>query len=197
MNIRKTPTTISEVLSGLAADSAARSDLITYQRGDGSREQVSGAELLERVQRAAATLRQAGVSPGDRVLLMLTTQGEFVDAFLGAVWADAIPVPLFPPVFAKQPEDFIANFGKIAATSGARTLVASDEIVAMINGFAERLGSDFRILPCSTWQNTSDRLGEQFVRKFDDGCVHGLVAQVGTGRAHFEIKNRLMAVRLV
>jgi acyl-CoA synthetase (AMP-forming)/AMP-acid ligase II len=133
-------------------------ELLVYQHGDGTRDSVTGAELLERAQQAAATLRNNGVVRGDHVLLMLTAQSDFIDTFLGAIWADAVPVPLFPPMFSTRPQDFIANFSAIAATSGARVLIASEEIASKMEGFAKHLGSDFRVLPHRRSSSNSERL---------------------------------------
>jgi len=161
-------TTLADILLQLAADETARPDMLTYLRGNQELETVSGVELLARAQCAAAALRANGVMAGDRVLLMLLSQADFVDTFLGAIWAGAVPVPLFPPIFAKQPGDFIANFSKIAASSGARLMVASDKIIPMTQGFAEQLGSGFRILPRSSWNNSGERLEESPASGPDD-----------------------------
>lgn len=131
-------------------------------------EAVGGDELLVRAQRAAAAMRANGVQPGDRVLLMLTAQSDFIEAFFGAIWADAIPVPLFPPIFARKPEDFIASFGGIAVNSGAGCLVASENDVELLSVFTNRLGKGIRILPRSAWSATSERLTDEPRRCADD-----------------------------
>ncbi len=160
--------TLADILLARAADGDGTGDALIYQRGDMTQDRVSGAELLERAQRAAAALRGNGVAAGDHVLLMLTAQADFVDAFLGAIWADAVPVPLYPPIFSRRPEDFIADFGKIAASSGAHVLVASDEVTDMIEGIADRPGGDLRILPRSSWNGTGERLEEAPTRGLSD-----------------------------
>ena len=158
-------TTLPDILLQRATDD---SDAIVYQRADATQEKIGGSELLERAQRAAAALRANGVAPGDRVLLMLTAQADFVDAFCGAIWADAVPVPLFPPIFSQRPEDFIANFGMIAADSGAQVLVASDDLTGMVDSFANRPVGGFRILPRSSWNGSGERLEEAPTRGSTD-----------------------------
>lgn len=145
-----------------------KQEMLVYQHGDGTRVSVTGAELLDRAQRAAAALRHAGVARGDHVLLMLTAQSEFIDTFFGAIWADVIPVPLYPPMFSTRPQDLIANFSAIAATSGADVLIVSEEIINKMAGFAEHLGSDFRVLPHSPLSPNSERLRTPPTRRSAD-----------------------------
>ncbi|MDF2825028.1 MAG: putative adenylation protein [Mycobacterium sp.] len=54
-------------------------------------------ELVHEALATAAVLTQAGVRPGDRVLISLRTSPEFVTAFLGALVLGALPVALAPP----------------------------------------------------------------------------------------------------
>jgi acyl-CoA synthetase (AMP-forming)/AMP-acid ligase II len=150
--------TLAQVLLKRAASPFDTREAIVYRRGNGTRYAVTGAGLLERVQRVAAALRGQGVAPGDRVLLMLTAQADFVDAFFGAIWADAVPVPLFPPVFSTRLQDFVAHFAKIASNAEARLLVASQEIAGTAQQFAGQLGGGLRVLSPSSWDGISDRL---------------------------------------
>lgn len=60
---------------------------------------ASGAErwqygrLLAAVSGIARGLREAGLVPGDRLLMRLSNEVEFPLAYLGAIWAGIIPVP--------------------------------------------------------------------------------------------------------
>lgn len=63
---------------------------------ENARREISWTELLDRVTAFAATLRTAGVQPGDRVVGYLTNADEAIIAFLGsaavgAVWACCAP----------------------------------------------------------------------------------------------------------
>ena len=110
---------LADILLNRQGSEHSEDRAFTFQRGGKISETISSAELIVRAQRAAAALRANGVEPGDRVLLMLTAQADFIDGFLGAIWADAIPVPLFPPIFSRRREDFVAIFSGMAVTSGA------------------------------------------------------------------------------
>jgi len=56
---------------------------------------------------AIAGALQSRVRPGDRVLLLLPSGIEFIETFLGCLYAGAIAVPLYPP----RPNQ---NFGRLA-----------------------------------------------------------------------------------
>ncbi|MET9821373.1 AMP-binding protein [Streptomyces sp. NPDC006349] len=68
-----------------------------YVDGDGHTRELSRARLLDEVRDRARRLTACGAGPGSRVALSAENPGRFVPAFLGAVWAGMIPVPLPPP----------------------------------------------------------------------------------------------------
>src|SRR5882672_2930148 len=80
---------------------------------------VSYAQLAAQVARAANALRALGVSPGDRVLLMMRDTPEFAAAWLGAVHAGAVAIALN----SKLSE---AEYRHIRADSGARLAIVED-----------------------------------------------------------------------
>lgn len=63
---------------------------------------LSYADLEASTNRIARRLHQAGVQPGDRVALYLPNSVEFVQAFLGAIKAGALVVPLNLPLSAPE-----------------------------------------------------------------------------------------------
>ena len=71
----------------------------------------------------AAGLRARGVRAGDTVALMLPTGREFFAAFYGALYAGAVPVPLYPPTRASQIESHLRRVSGILADSQARVLL--------------------------------------------------------------------------
>ncbi|GAA2101323.1 fatty acyl-AMP ligase [Streptomyces albiaxialis] len=68
-----------------------------YLREDGTWASVSRRELLRGVRSAAAGWSEAGLRPGDRVVVEAADPYLFVPAFLGALWAGLVPVPVAPP----------------------------------------------------------------------------------------------------
>ncbi|HYG66702.1 MAG TPA: AMP-binding protein, partial [Anaeromyxobacteraceae bacterium] len=85
-------------------------------------------EVRERALRAAAALAGLGVAPGDRVAIVLRTEPAFLDAFFGAWYAGAVPVPLYPPVRLGRMDEYLAATARMLAVSGARLVVAGGAV---------------------------------------------------------------------
>ena len=75
--------------------------------------------LAERVDRCANALRALGVEPEQRVLLVMLDTVDFPVAFLGAIKAGAVPVPVNTVLMSKDYEFMLRD-------SRARALVVSD-----------------------------------------------------------------------
>jgi benzoate-CoA ligase family protein len=67
-----------------------RGDKTAIECGD---ERVTYARLAEQVSRCGNALRDCGVQPGDRVMLLLLDGPEFFYAFFGAIKIGAVPIP--------------------------------------------------------------------------------------------------------
>jgi long-chain acyl-CoA synthetase len=85
--------------------------------------EVSWDECAERVSALAAVLIDLGVQPGDRVGLVSTTRGEWMETDLAILSAGAITVPVYPSVLADE-------CGYILWNSGATLVVAENELQA-------------------------------------------------------------------
>ena len=71
--------------------------LITlYEEADSSVD-LSYADLHRDAVALATGLQALGIGKGDKVAIMLPTGREFFAAFLGALFAGGVPVPLYPP----------------------------------------------------------------------------------------------------
>jgi fatty-acyl-CoA synthase len=91
----------------------------------GEREQtLAWAAILERARRAAAALVARGIRPGDRVALVLRTEPAFLDAFFGALWAGAVPVPLYPPIRLAELARYRTATARMLGAVAARLVVA-------------------------------------------------------------------------
>ena len=69
----------------------------------------SVAEMRDAVAAWAGTLAQAGVEPGDRVVLMLSNRLEMLDLMLGCAWRGAIAAPLNTALRGAQLEHVMGN----------------------------------------------------------------------------------------
>ncbi len=84
------------------------------------------------VERASArfggALQALGARKGDRVALILPDNADFVFAFLGAIRAGIIPVPIYPPSGLGKLAGYLENTLHIVAKSGANVIVTTSEI---------------------------------------------------------------------
>jgi acyl-CoA synthetase (AMP-forming)/AMP-acid ligase II len=120
----------------LALQAAAQSESgVTFLDAEESERALTFREMHERARRAAGTLLAKGIRPGDRVAIVLPTCPEFMDAFFGALYAGAIPVPLYPPVRLGRLEEFHARTARMLAITGAR-LVVSDARISRLLGLS-------------------------------------------------------------
>jgi fatty-acyl-CoA synthase len=78
--------------------------------------------------RMGGALQAQGLSKGDRVALILPDNADFVFAFLGALRAGVIPVPIYPPTGLGKLSGYLENTLHIVAKSGAKVLVTTNEI---------------------------------------------------------------------
>jgi len=85
-----TAATLTELLE--ANRSAARS--ITYLDGENDSHSVTYAQLHERALGILHHLQRLGAQPGDKVILFLGNNEQFIDAFWGAVVGGIVPVPV-------------------------------------------------------------------------------------------------------
>ncbi|MFK4800190.1 AMP-binding protein [Streptomyces sp. MPA0124] len=109
-----------------------------YVDGEGRVRELSRARLLDEVRDRARRLTACGTGPGSRVALLADDPGRFVPAFLGALWAGMIPVPLPPPPVLGRRDAW--SEGLAAALPAARPdlVVAEEPALALIPGTPAR-----------------------------------------------------------
>jgi acyl-CoA synthetase (AMP-forming)/AMP-acid ligase II len=95
-------------------------------------------EVVDRAARTGAALAALGVAPGDRVAIVLRTEPAFLDAFFGAWWCGAVPVPLYPPVRLGRMDEWIAATARMLQVSGARIVVSGGGTRRLLGGVIER-----------------------------------------------------------
>ena len=83
---------------------------------------VTGGELLDRTQQAAARLTAAGLGPGDRVLVSGAASIDLVVAHVGALRAGLVVVPVNPAYSRRELEVIIADARPRAAVVDRREL---------------------------------------------------------------------------
>jgi acyl-CoA synthetase (AMP-forming)/AMP-acid ligase II len=94
-------------------------------------------EVYDRAARCGAAMAARGLAPGDRVAIVLRTEPAFLDAFLGAWWCGAVPVPLYPPVRLGRMEEYLAGTARMISISGARMVISSGGTRRLLGGAVE------------------------------------------------------------
>jgi acyl-CoA synthetase (AMP-forming)/AMP-acid ligase II/aryl carrier-like protein len=67
---------------------------ITYHAGEGQSRRVTYGELRQRALGLLHHLQQLGAKPGDKLILLLNNNEQFIDAFWAAVLGGIVPVPV-------------------------------------------------------------------------------------------------------
>jgi acyl-CoA synthetase (AMP-forming)/AMP-acid ligase II len=88
-------TTLTALIEG---NHAARGGGIYYHDSERETRVVSFAELYERALGILYRLQRLGARPGDKLILLLTGNEPFIDAFWAAVLGGIIPVPVAPGI---------------------------------------------------------------------------------------------------
>ncbi len=95
------------------------------------------------IERASAryggALQALGARKGDRVALILPDNADFVFAFLGAIRAGMVPVPIYPPTGLGKLAGYLDNTLHIVARSSAKLLVTTAEIKRMLGTIQARV----------------------------------------------------------
>jgi len=103
------------------ANRAGRTTLLTW------------AGIAERAAEVAGALDALGVRRGDRVALLYPTGAGFFDAFFGALFAGAVPTPLYPPVRLGRLAEYQERTGRLLEAVAAKVVLA-DRRLAPLTG---------------------------------------------------------------
>ena len=135
---------------------------ITFVGLDERESTLSYAQLLQSSRAVAGALERLGVLPGDRVALILPTGASFPIAFFGALFAGAVPVPLYPPVrFGRLPE-YHAQTARMLSAVQATVVLADAQVRRMLGQSVERARPP---LGCHTVESLLERDGVPMERK--------------------------------
>jgi acyl-CoA synthetase (AMP-forming)/AMP-acid ligase II len=130
-------TSLAQILHRRAERHPERRALTFIVRGTEERKAYSYARLDERARHIAALLKAHGVE-GERALLLYPQGVEFVEAFLGCLYAGAVAVPAYPP----DPTRLTRTLGRllgIIADCRPKVVLATTELCAMAASFAEQV----------------------------------------------------------
>lgn len=86
--------TPAETLAELIAANAKIDKSIFYHEGENQERRVTFAQLYERAQGILHHLQKLGAQPGDKLILFLNNNEQFIDAYWAAILGGIIPVPV-------------------------------------------------------------------------------------------------------
>lgn len=119
--------------------------------------------------RFGGALQALGLKKGDRVALILPDNTDFVFAFLGAVRAGIIPVPIYPPTGLGKLTGYLDNTMHIVAKSAAKIVITSNEIKLMLGTLQASVPELQRIVNIETLKSAQEELKPVTIA-LDDIC---------------------------
>jgi fatty-acyl-CoA synthase len=125
------------------------------------------------IERASArfggALQALGLAKGDRVALILPDNADFVFAFLGALRAGIIPVPIYPPTGLGKLSGYLENTLHIVQKSGAKVLLTSLEIKRILGTIAAGAPDLARVVDVESVRKMRESLRPEKIT-LDDVC---------------------------
>jgi acyl-CoA synthetase (AMP-forming)/AMP-acid ligase II/aryl carrier-like protein len=107
---------------------------LTYHDGEQEQRSVSYGELYERALGILHHLQRLGARPGDRLLLFLTNNEAFIDAFWAAILGGIVPVPVAPGISDEHRHKLL----RIASQLGDPFLYTDNRLRERLRNFAEQ-----------------------------------------------------------
>ena len=98
-----------------------------YLQQEDKEHKITYADLYKKAKYVAQGLIGLGVVKGDTIAIMLPTCEAFFYAFFGILYAGAIPIPIYPPVRAKDIEHYVKNEKKILNNAEVRVLITFEK----------------------------------------------------------------------
>lgn len=121
-----TPGDADTLIEVLEAHEAERTHILLTDAVPKATEITYGG-LSAAARQVAAGLAEHGVKQEDRVAMMLPTGADFFEGFIGALFAGAAPVPIYPPARMSQIEDHLRRQAAILNNAEAKVLITVPE----------------------------------------------------------------------
>lgn len=102
---------------------------------------VSFRDLVADAHRHAGALQAFGLSAGDRVAVIVPDHQPFIVAFLGALAAGLVPVPIYPPLSLSKLDNWMETTAGILRTARIAIVVTVNEVRPLLWSTVARLGA--------------------------------------------------------
>lgn len=123
-------------LSELIESHRTRAGRITYLEGENDTREVTFAELYERAIGILYHLQRLGARPGDKLILFLGSNEQFIDVFWAAILGGIVPVPVALGISDEHRMKLL----RIARRLGKPYLYTERRSLERIGSFAEQAG---------------------------------------------------------
>src|SRR4051794_32953157 len=123
------PRTVTEALAAAAATSRG---VIAIEH-DGRSVPLPYHQLLADALTLAGALHARGLTPGDRVAIVLPEVSDFIQAFFGISAAGLVPGPLCPPAQAADLPTFAPQSEHILVAARTAVVVTSADVAPLLN----------------------------------------------------------------
>ncbi len=160
-----------------------------FTTGGGPSSFVDFRQLRQTVQHTARKLNALGCQPGQRVVLVLPKQVDFVPLFLAIIRAGLVAVPVYPPPFTGNLEDYLTAVKRIANISSAQHLVTSDQLCS----YFDSLGSMLRVISRSQITATDGQGNLPKVSASDPALIQFTSGSTGSPKGVELLHSNLMA----
>jgi len=129
------PTDLKSVLRARAARNPQALAHVFLEDGESKESRQSFGDL-DRQARTIASALQEQVRPGDRVLILYPPGLEYISGFFGAIYAGAIPVPVYPPDLSRA-ERSLPRLAAVLEDCRPSLVLTLSPIEAMAAGLIE------------------------------------------------------------
>ncbi|MBM7119162.1 AMP-binding protein [Archangium primigenium] len=137
MVVRRAPeSTWVDLLRGRALEQPSRRAFVLLEEGEAESAVWDYAELDRRA-RAIATLLRRQLRPGERALLLYPFGLDFIAAFLGALYAGVVAVPVYPPDPSRL-QRTLPRLRAIAQDAQATRVLTTQAIREWVEGLAQQ-----------------------------------------------------------
>ncbi len=126
----------AKTLTELFESNRSAAGKITYLEGENDSREVSYAELHERALGILYHLQRIGARRGDKLILFLGNNEQFIDAFWAAIIGGIIPVPIALGISDEHRHKLL----RVARKLGAPYIYTERRSLDRIGGFADQVG---------------------------------------------------------
>jgi acyl-CoA synthetase (AMP-forming)/AMP-acid ligase II len=140
--------TVVELARARAQQTPDKTAFVFVEASGAEGARLSFADIDARARAVGARLQGMTASAGERVLLLFPPGLDFVTAFLGCLYAGAIPVPAYP---VQTPKD-LPKLQAISGSAQPTVVLGSGFLVAM----TRQVASDFEALQNVQWLSYED-----------------------------------------